>query len=194
MMVCFPAAIAETNHLLERPVPEEGGPTVVYCTVGILDIDGVSNADQNFAVNVFTLFRWHDEGLRHDGPENTRKKITEIRHPNLMFLNRHRIWASLDQIAEITPAAEVTLKQQFWDYFSQPMDLRDFPFDEQSFGIQVISSDSGTAEKLKLVDNSRLPSFMPKTYSAPLIGRSLVSVPKAKFWKCQMEGRFPCLK
>jgi hypothetical protein len=84
-----------------------------------------------------------------------------------MFLNRQRIWASLDQIAEITPAGEVTLKQQFWGDFSQPMDLRDFPFDEQSFGIQVISSDSGTAEKLKLVDNSRLPLFMPKTYSAP---------------------------
>ncbi|MDA9830852.1 hypothetical protein N9C66_05890 [Akkermansiaceae bacterium] len=167
LLLSSPTVFAETNPLLERPIPIDGGPTIVECTLGILDIDGVSNVDQTFTVNVFTLFRWQDLRLRHDGPENARMKITEIWHPNLMFLNRQRIWASLDKIAEITPEGEVTLRQQFWGDFSQPMGLRDFPFDQQSFEIHIVSSDAGTTDKLKLVENVDIPSFLPRKYSVP---------------------------
>ena len=50
----------------------------VYVSVGILDIDSISSADQSFTINVFVQFRWQDPELAHDGQGSIRKDLSEI--------------------------------------------------------------------------------------------------------------------
>lgn len=161
----IPAGAKENSSLLERPIPEGGGPTEVECVMGVLDIDDISEADQNFTVNVIVRFSWHDPRLAHEGPGFLKKQFSEIWHPNLIFLNRQLIWASMGKFALVSPEGEVTFRQQFWGDFSQPMDLHDFPFDEQTFGIQVVSTGSDEQMDIKLVKSTEVPSFVTENYS-----------------------------
>lgn len=51
--------LACASPVFERPIPDGGGTTSVRCAVAILDVDEISDASQNFTVNVYALFEWN---------------------------------------------------------------------------------------------------------------------------------------
>lgn len=157
----------EANPILERPIPEGGGATEVRCAMAILDIDDIDNAEQKFTVNVFLVIKWNDPRLIHDGPGKTKKELDDIWHPNLIFLNRQRMWFSSGRLVEISPNGDVVFRKQFWGDFSQPLDLHNFPFDQQDFTIQVVSSGTDKIDEMKLVVDRDIKSFMTENYSVP---------------------------
>ncbi|MEP4076339.1 hypothetical protein [Haloferula sp.] len=150
---------------IERPFPEDGGPTEISCVLVVLDLDEISDANQNFTVNVFTVFRWNDPREAHSGEANIKKSMEEVWFPNLIFLNRQRIWSSMGQFVEITPEGDVIYRRQFWGDFSQPMNLHDFPFDTQTFSVQVVSAGSEDADEVTLIQNPTATSFVTDKYS-----------------------------
>lgn len=149
----------------ERPIGPDGGPTEVRCVVGVLDVDDISDAHQSFTVNVFTAFRWKDPREAHGEPGSIKKPVGEVWFPNLTFLNRQRLWSSLGSFVEIEPDGEVVYRQQFWGDFSQPMNLHDFPFDQQEFNIQIVYAGSDEEGDLKLVATPEMDSFVTDNYS-----------------------------
>lgn len=156
---------AEEETVYERPVPEGGGPTEVFCTMGILDVDEISDADQNFTVNLFARVKWHDARLVHEGPGNLKRSLSEIWHPSLIFLNRQMIRSSASTVAEVSPGGMVSFKKQFWGNFSQPMNLHDFPFDQQSFGVQLVATGAEVGKDVVLLGDPDVPSFVTDSYS-----------------------------
>lgn len=162
LVISWGVAVAKD---FERPPSPDGGPTEVRCAVAVLDVDDISDANQSFTVNVFTGFRWKDPREAHSEPGSIKKPISEVWHPNLTFLNRQKIWSSLGHFVEIEPDGEVIYRQQFWGDFSQPMNLHDFPFDQQRFDIQIIYVGSDKEEELKLVSNPESDSFVTDNYS-----------------------------
>jgi hypothetical protein len=149
----------------DRPIPEGGGPTEIHCAIGVLDVDGIDDASQNFTVNIFTLMSWTDPREAHAEEGTIRRPLTEVWHPELIFLNRQRIWASLGLFVEITPKGRVSFRRQFWGDFSQPLNLHDFPFDSQTFGMQIVFAGSGGADEIVLIQDPKLPSFVSDDYS-----------------------------
>ena len=143
---------------------EQQGPKTVYVSVGILDIDSISSADQSFTINVFVQFRWQDPKLAHDGQGAVRRDLSEISAPRFLLLNRQRTWSTLLNVVEITPSGEAIYRMRLWGDFSQPLSLQDFPFDQHTFKIPILAlNQAGGA--VKLLTDPRADSFMAKELS-----------------------------
>jgi len=130
-----------------------------------LDVDGVNNVEQTFTANLATAIRWQDHSLSHPGPDSISKPLDEIWYPSIQFLNQQRIVATFPRMAEVFPDGTVIYRQRYWGNFSQPLELKSFPFDAQKltltlanvgFGMRSVrllpSPDSGIAEKFSMPD------------------------------------------
>jgi hypothetical protein len=158
----------------------EAGPTKVTVGAVILDIDQISGADQTFDANFFYMLRWTDPRLAHD-QERRSMPLSEVWHPRVLILNQQRVWPSFPEVVSIAPDGQVTYRQRIWGTFSQPLNLRDFPFDSQDLSIQlitigytvkdlelVIDPRSGMAEKLSLPDWDIVASSVDSTVIRPI--------------------------
>jgi hypothetical protein len=159
------AALAPSASAFERPVPEGGGPTEIRCVMAVLDLDEINDAGQNFTANVIAVFRWNDPREAHGGSGNIMKKLEEVWHPVLLFANQQRAWSNLGETVEISPEGELVYREQFWGDFSQPMNLRDFPFDTQDFTVQVAEAGAEKFGEVVLVQDPKFNSFFAETYS-----------------------------
>ena len=175
----FGTLLAQENDF-GRPIPEGGGATEVRCLIGVLDVDEISDADQNFTVNIFTRFSWEDFREAHGGKGKIKKLLIDVWHPNLLFLNRQQTWSSLGKYVEISPEGKVTHRLQVWGNFSQPLNLHDFPFDSQAFSIRVVNAGSDGMNGVNLVEDPEIESFVTKSYSVAdwkIVGHDTDSIP-----------------
>jgi hypothetical protein len=137
----------------------------VEVKVYVIDIDRIDSVSQIFVANLTLVLRWHDPSLVHEGLDSISKDLSEIWYPRVQILNQQRLVNTFPQSVEIQPDGEVVYRQRVWGSFSQPLELREFPFDTQrleitlanlSFGSQKIrlkvSPDSGISEKLSIPD------------------------------------------
>jgi len=137
----------------------------VNVTVFLIDIEEVSSRSQSFVANVFISLDWYDLSLAHNGPGSRGVSSDEIWNPHVQILNQQRLVKTFSDTAEVTPEGRVILRQRYWGGFSQPLELRDFPFDSQRLEITlvgagfegidpnfIVSPSSGLASKLKMPD------------------------------------------
>jgi len=136
-------------------------PTVVYVAVVILDIDEISDNNQNFTVNLFGRIRWTDPRLAHDGPGNISRKLEEVWNPRILLLNVQRTWSYLPKVVEIAPSGEVIYRIHVWGNFSQPLNLRNYPFDRHLFKIPIVAG-YATDELIVHVDPETIPYIAEK--------------------------------
>jgi hypothetical protein len=160
------AAISTQASELDRPVPADGGPTIIYSTLAVLDVDEISSVNQSFTVNLGGAFRWHDPRLMHSGPGVVKKDLNEIWNPRLFLMNKQRTWANFPDIAEVTPNGDVTYRMFLWGSFSQPLDLHDFPMDQHKFKIPIITI-GYSPEEVLLSPDPDIESFISETLSVP---------------------------
>jgi hypothetical protein len=97
------------------------------------------------------------------------RRVTDVWTPRLVTVNQQAAWSAFPEYVEIQPDGEVIYRQKVWARFSQPLDLRNFPFDRQSLDVHVASAgllekevkfvpyqvpgeESGTAEQFSLPD------------------------------------------
>ena len=158
LLLAFQSPLA----LALKEAPDDMGP--VYVSVGVLDVDAISSADQSFTINVYVQFRWHDPELAHDGDKPIRKDLKEINAPRFLLVNRQKTWSTLLNVVEISPSGEAIFRQRLWGDFSQPLHLHDFPFDTQIFTIPILalSPHGGT---VPLEPDPRGESFIADTLS-----------------------------
>jgi len=143
--LCLGLALAVTSSAfadIGRPDPESGA-TPVEVMMFLSDVDAVDGANQSFEANVFIEVRWHDSRLVHDDPNGFTRPLTEVWHPRLQLFNQQQVWKTFPDVAEISPRGDAVYRQRVWGSFSQPLELRDFPFDQQIFEIQLIATDYG---------------------------------------------------
>jgi hypothetical protein len=165
----FPAAFTECYVMaapISRPIPDNGGPTRVYVAMGLMDIDEIDSAGQNFTANLFMEARWHDPRLAHDGPGELVSPVDDVWWPQLQFVNQQKIWPTLPEVVHIAANGEVYYRQRVWGPFSQPLDVREFPFDTQDFEIRVACVNTGTDEVVLEAD-PETPSGLATEFSLP---------------------------
>lgn len=118
----------------------DSGPTQVEVMMFLSDVDAVDGANQSFEANVFFELRWHDARLVHDDPSGFTRPLTEVWHPRLQLFNQQKVWKTFPDVVEVSRNGDVVYRQRVWGSFSQPLELRDFPFDRQLFEIQLIAT------------------------------------------------------
>ncbi len=131
----------------------------VYVSVVILDVDAISSADQSFTINYYAQFRWTDPELAHPGPDSIRRDLNDIVAPRFLLLNQQKTWSSLINVVDISPEGEAIYRQRLWGDFSQPLNLRDFPFDAHTFELPILAiGDLG--EEVTLLPDPVRPSLI----------------------------------
>jgi hypothetical protein len=132
--------------LAEEPQPEMerptvwGEPTEVKIGIFVIDIDEVNTAAQSFAGSVFVRASWNNPFLRHKGPGPMQRGLTDVWNPRLIIIGQQNVWRSYPEFVEIYPDGEVVYRQKFWGNFSQPMELHDFPMDQQDLTIHIVAA------------------------------------------------------
>lgn len=161
VIVAAPAAIAAE---VGRPDPE-AGPTKVEVGVAILDIMEISGANQFFEANVFINLKWSDPRLAHDQERRT-MSLDDVWHPDLRVLNRRGARPTFPEIVSVSPTGEVQYRQRMIGTFSQPLFLRDFPFDRQAFALRLFASAHAPSEieftidpRSQVTDNPSVPDW-----------------------------------
>ena len=158
-----------------KPKPEMkrptiwGEPTEVKIGIYVVDIDEVDSAQQKFAASVYYMAVWKSPWLRHEGPGPIHRKLDEVWNPRLTILGQQNIWRSFPDYVEIQPNGEVMYRQRVWGYFSQPLNLREFPLDKQTLDVHIVAA--GLLEKdvkmVPLIRNGKALSGLAKKFSIP---------------------------
>lgn len=131
----------------------DAGPTRVEVRAVFLDVNNINSADQSFAANFFYMLRWTDPRLVHD-QERKSMPLNEVWHPRVQILNQQWVSPSFPEVVAVSSEGRVTYRQRVWGTFSQPLDVRDFPFDRQNLSIQLVTV-GYSAEDLELVIDPR---------------------------------------
>jgi len=133
------AVQSKKSEELKRP-SRWGEPTYVKVFIFVIDVDEVNSANQNFSASVYYEASWDNPLLRHEGPGPVVRRMTDVWTPRLAIVNQQQSWSAFPSFVEVSPEGEVVLRQKVWGWFSQPLDLKDFPLDQQTLTIHVAAA------------------------------------------------------
>lgn len=147
-LILWLAGIATALMSAEAPSPlppspprpgGEAGPTKVGYAVWIDDVTKIQSSEQVFSANFVLVLRWHDPQLAHPGPGAKRFALDDIWHPRFIIANEAEDTdRSLPEVADVAPDGTATYHQRIVGSFAQGLNLRAFPFDDDTFRIQFV--------------------------------------------------------
>lgn len=117
----------------------DAGATKVQVAMYLADLSAVSGANQTFLADLIITAEWMDPRLAGRWAGRHKAEIRDVWTPNLLIVNQRDVAGSLPGHVEVDPSGLVRWRQRFTGHFSVRMDLRDFPFDRQRFGVQMVS-------------------------------------------------------
>jgi hypothetical protein len=130
---------AETPNLIERPA-SGNGPTQVSVGMWVVDISNIDSVQQNFTAEIAVVLRWKDSRLAHTGNGVVRYSLDQIWHPRVVIVNEtNSVSHKFPDMAEVEPDGTVNYRQRYAGAFTQPLRLRSFPLDRQTFHIQLVA-------------------------------------------------------
>jgi Neurotransmitter-gated ion-channel ligand binding domain/Neurotransmitter-gated ion-channel transmembrane region len=130
---------AEMPAVIDRPRAQDG-PTQVSVGIWIVDISNIDSAQQSFTAEIAVVLRWKDSRLAHAGNGVVRYPLDQIWHPRAAIVNEsNSVSRKFPEIAEVEPDGRVNYRQRYAGAFTQPLRLRSFPFDRQTFQLQFVA-------------------------------------------------------
>ena len=130
---------AETPALIDRPAAE-AGPTQISVGIWVVDITNIDSAQQDFTAEIAIVLRWKDPRLAHTGNGITRYPLEQVWHPRMAIVNEtNSVARKFSDMVEVEPDGRVIYRQRYAGAFTQPLRLRSFPFDRQTFRVQLVA-------------------------------------------------------
>jgi hypothetical protein len=139
----------------QRP-DREGEQTRVSVGIFMIDLVRIDDVDQTFRADFMLEMKWKDPRLAHGktGGPTCILNLDEVWHPHVLVLNQRGLAKEFDEIVEIDSLGNVLYIQRYYGELSVPLNLRNFPFDQQTLRIRALSDVYGPAEVLFVVDES----------------------------------------
>jgi gamma-aminobutyric acid receptor subunit beta len=133
------ARSAEAPALIERPAPDSG-PTEISVGMWVVDISSIDSAQQTFTAEIAVVLRWKDPRLAHTGNGVVRYPLEQIWHPRVGIVNEtNSVSRKMPDSVEVEPDGTLTYRQLYAGAFTQPLRLQSFPFDRQTFRVQLVA-------------------------------------------------------
>ena len=130
---------SEAPALIDRP-NADSGPTKISVGIWVADISNIDSAQQNFTAEVAVVLRWKDSRLAHTGKGIVRYPLEQIWHPRVSIVNEtDSVSRKLPESVEVESDGRVTYRQRYVGAFTQPLRLQSFPFDRQTFRVQLVA-------------------------------------------------------
>jgi Neurotransmitter-gated ion-channel ligand binding domain/Neurotransmitter-gated ion-channel transmembrane region len=131
------ARSSESPALIERP-NADAGPTQVSVGIWFIDINNIDSAEQSFRADVFIVLRWKDPRLAHTGAGVAHYPLDQIWNPRVVIVNEtNSVSHRLPESVEVEADGTVSYRQRFVGSFAQALVLKSFPFDKQTFRVQL---------------------------------------------------------
>jgi len=138
-MSIFHVRGADLPAVIDRPITG-GGPTQVSVGIWMVDISNIDSAQQTFTAEVAVVLRWKDSRLAHTGNGVVRYSLEQIWHPRAVIVNEsNSVSHKFPDMVEVEPDGRVIYRQRYAGAFTQPLRLRSFPFDRQTFRLQLVA-------------------------------------------------------
>ena len=133
------ASSAEMPPLIDRP-NANSGPTEISVGMWVVDISSIDSAQQTFTAEIAVVLRWKDPRLAHTGNGVVRYPLEQIWHPRVGIVNEtNSVSRKMPDSVEVDPDGTVTSRQRYAGAFTQPLRLQSFPFDRQTFRVQLVA-------------------------------------------------------
>lgn len=133
------ARSAEAPALIDRP-NADSGPTQISVGIWVADISNIDSAQQNFTAELAVVLRWKDSRLAHNGNGIVRYPLEQIWHPRVGIVNEtNSVSRKMPDSVEVEPDGTVTYRQRYVGSFTQSLHLQSFPFDRQTFRVQLVA-------------------------------------------------------
>ena len=130
---------AEMPAVIERPGADDG-PTRVSIGIWMVDITSIDSAQQSFTAEMALVLRWKDPRLAHTGNGVVRYPLEQVWHPRIAVVNEtNSVSRKFPDSVEVEPDGTVNYRQRYAGAFTQPLRLRSFPLDRQTFRIQLVA-------------------------------------------------------
>src|SRR6266481_3770174 len=130
---------AEMPTVIDRPRAQDG-PTQVSVGIWIADITTIDSAQQSFTAEIAVVLRWKDPRLAHTGSGVVRYPLEQVWHPRVTIVNEtNSVSHKFPDSVEVEPDGTVNYRQRYAGAFTQPLRLQSFPFDRQTFRVQLVA-------------------------------------------------------
>src|SRR6266705_2968084 len=130
---------SEAPALIDRP-NADSGPTQISVGIWLADISNIDSAQQSFTAEIAVVLRWKDPRLAHTGKGIVRYPLEQIWHPRVSIVNEtNSVSRRLPESVEVESDGTVTYRQRYVGAFTQPLRLQSFPFDRQTFRVQLVA-------------------------------------------------------
>jgi hypothetical protein len=131
--------------------PNADGQSIkVAVGIHMLDLMEINDIKQTLTGDFAVVLSWVDPRLSQ--LEGCEIPIAEIWSPGLVFLNSGRKFTSRPKEVGIGPGGQVKYVQRYSGTFATYHNLSDFPFDEQTFSISLISLEWSEKDVQLVVD------------------------------------------
>ena len=133
------ARAADSPEVIDRPMAEDGS-TQVSVGIWLADVTSIDSVQQSFTAEIAVVLRWQDPRLAHAGNGIVRHPLDQIWHPRVSIVNEtSTVSRKFPDMAEVEPDGRVIYRQRYAGAFTQPLRLRSFPFDRQTFRLQFVA-------------------------------------------------------
>jgi hypothetical protein len=106
----------------------------------VADINSIDSAQQTFTAEIAVVLRWKDPRLVHTGNGIVRYPLEQIWHPRVGIVNEtNSVSRKMPDSVEVDPNGMVTYRQRYVGAFTQSLRLQSFPFDRQTFRVQLVA-------------------------------------------------------
>ena len=142
------------------------GDADIQVSLALVDISDINEREQTIELDFGTRISWQEPDLVDpDAPPFRTFPLGDLQAPNIIVFNARDLDQKLEAVARVTPEGEAIYRQRYQGTLSAPMELGDFPFDEQTFSIQLLplNQDGRTIELLGMqiynTDGGTLPGW-----------------------------------
>jgi hypothetical protein len=133
------ARSAEIPAVIDRPNADDG-PTQVAIGIWVVDISKIDSAEQSFTAEVAVVLRWKDARLTHTGNGLVRYPLEQVWHPRSGIANEtNSVGHRFPEYVEVQSDGTVWYRQLYTGAFTQALRLQSFPFDRQTFRLQLVA-------------------------------------------------------
>src|SRR5215469_6013319 len=149
------AQSAEAPVSIGRPTADSG-PTQISVEIWVVDIAGIDSAQQTFTADIAVVLRWKDSRLAHAGNGETHHALDEVWNPRVGIANEtNSVSRRLPESVEVEADGTVISRQRYVGSFTQPLRLKSFPFDKQTFRVQLVAV-RYTPNEVKFVPDQKM--------------------------------------
>ena len=127
-----------------------GAPTEVSVGVRMVDLTDINDVSQTLTGDFAVLLRWTDPRL--DGLEGCEIPLSDVWTPGLRFVNSGRLFKSQAEAVAVEPGGTAVYLQRYYGSMATYHNLRQFPFDEQTFVLSLVSLQYGEEDVQLVVD------------------------------------------